>query len=134
MGRLLFPDLFPLSSFSSSFSPPSFDFRCPLLNVSRCQASENSPRFRLLVYNPLPRPRSFELRLPFRGGRRVRVRSYPGGSAVPVEMAEVAARTAALLERRHGRGSAAEVEALFKVHNVPPLGGWTQSVVLWDRM
>ena len=39
-------------------------YNCPLLNISQCNATENKKSFFVSVYNPLPRKRSWTVRLP----------------------------------------------------------------------
>lgn len=39
-------------------------YNCPLLNISQCDATENRQSFYVSVYNPLPRTRSWVMRLP----------------------------------------------------------------------
>ena len=39
-------------------------YNCPLLNISQCDATENTKSFYVSVYNPLPRNRSSVIRVP----------------------------------------------------------------------
>ena len=39
-------------------------YNCPLLNISQCDATENKKSFYISVYNPLPRNRSWVIRVP----------------------------------------------------------------------
>ena len=53
------------------------DYNCPLLNISQCDATENRKSFYVSVYNPLPRNRSWVVRLPI---------SYHGQATVSLKV------------------------------------------------
>ena len=51
-------------------------YYCPFLNISQCNASENSSTFTVSVYNPLARIRSAVVRIPIIDGRQTAVVAY----------------------------------------------------------
>ncbi len=71
----------------------------------------------VLVYNPLPRSKTFRVRLPFRSTNRVDIFDEDR-RPIPIEFVDIPTETRALA----GRKGNSDVEAIFKVNNVPPLG------------
>ncbi len=95
-------------------------FGCPLLNVSICPVTENSPLSLLVVYNPLSRElSSLPLRIPVKASRNVRVFDEDD-NAIPVELIPV--RQEVLDYPGRGQDVQAEMEACFNVDGIPALG------------
>ena len=59
-------------------------YNCPLLNISQCAATETKEIFYVSVYNPLPRSRSWAVRLPITFNESATVSRKVSAACVPL--------------------------------------------------
>ena len=96
----------------------NFEF-CHLLNISQCHVTEESDKFVVSIYNPLPREISRPIRLPVRSGTYVVSKlGEDENSAVQSQLIKLP-RSIYLIPGRH---SHATHELVFIAAKIPPMG------------
>ncbi|XP_067938019.1 lysosomal alpha-mannosidase-like [Watersipora subatra] len=89
---------------------------CPLLNISRCNVTETSKEFEVVVYNPLGRSVEKFISLPV--STQALKLTDSQGNVLPIQFTSISNRTATIPERK---GSVATHDLWFTAQ-LPPLG------------